>query len=183
MIFFLVCSFCSSVFDVLPLVLNETHINENRNVVPQSRQQRFIFNAGDENSSAAEHKNPDENKKFQSSSIINEARSNMSSSIGPASSTPSPSSTRHHRSISLTSTQTYFKNIQQKQQPDSSPISQVKRTEQNDDKDGNKQSMKTSIIQHSSNVKHGGKKDTFATVRFVDDTSDRHETHIEKTYL
>ena len=44
-----------------------------------------------------------------SSPLMDEVRTNISSSIGPAASTPS---TRHSKPVSLTSTDTFFKNFQ-----------------------------------------------------------------------
>jgi len=105
--------------------------------------------------------------------MINDRKTNISSSIGPAASSPSPSSLRHYKPMSLASTQTYFKTIQQQQQHSSSP---------------NIQNVQT-IIQHdndlpkprTSSMKHGEKKDIIASVRFVG--KDENGRKAEKKYL
>ena len=96
---------------------------------------------------------------------------NIASSIGPASSSSSPTSTRQFKPLSLTSTQAYFKTIQL--QRASSP---------------NSQNVQTIVYpeaglsrSHSSSMKHGDRKDTLATVRFVG--TDENRTAAEETYL
>jgi hypothetical protein len=97
---------------------------------------------------------------------------NISSSIGPATSTPSPSSARHYKPISLSSTQSYFKTIQQ--QRASSPNIQHVQTIIHDDDDDLPRPR-------TSSLRHGEKKDTVATVRFVDANANAKKN--EETYL
>jgi len=149
------------------LVVNENNIN----IIPaspslQQQQQRSLLNIVDENST--------DNQRIQSSPIIDEARSNISSSIGPVASTPSPTSIR--KPVSLTSTKAYFTNIQQYS---SSPILQVKTIIHNDDEYEDKESIKISTRPRTSSLKHGDKRDMIATVRFTDENG----TNIEETYL
>ncbi len=115
--------------------------------------------------------NSNEIKPLPPSPIIDEARTNISSSIGPVISTPSP---RFQKPVSLTSTKAYFHTIQQH---GSSPILQLKTIVHNDDDE-----VKESIPNRprTSSIKHGEKKDTIATVRF---TNDSHNEIIEETYL
>ncbi|CAF2584367.1 unnamed protein product [Rotaria sp. Silwood2] len=161
-------------------VLNETSIDDNIDITPSSQPQPPKLNVADENFLTVEYKSFNEYDDGQSSPIIDEARSNISSSIGPATSTPSPSSTRHYKPVSLTSTQTYFKNIQQN---GSSPILQLKTMKHNDDTYEDKESTTVLASSHSSSIKHGRKKDVITTVRFTDGTSHENETNIEETYL
>ncbi|CAF3427367.1 unnamed protein product [Rotaria sp. Silwood1] len=155
------------------------------NITPSSPSQQPKHNMVDENSLIPEYKNYYDNDNNQSSPIIDEARSNISSSIGPATSTPSPSSTRHYKPVSLTSTQTYFKNVQQQQQQQSgsSPILQLKAMKHDNDGHKDKESISVLTSSHSSSMKHGGKKDVITTVRFIGGTSHENETNIEETYL
>jgi hypothetical protein len=153
------------------LVLDENNIN----VIPATpppTQQRPIFNVVDENSNDHKH--------IPSSPIIDEARTNISSSIGPAASTPSPSSSRNYKPASLTSTTVYFKTIQQQ---NSSPILQAKTIVHNDDEDKDNESITIVTRPRTSSIKHGEKKDIIATVRFSSDTSDENGTNFEETYL
>ncbi|CAF3642548.1 unnamed protein product [Rotaria sordida] len=161
-------------------VLSETNINENINIIPATPPPRSELNMVDENSLTVEYKTfHDHYDDDQSSPIIDEARSNISSSIGPATSTPSPSSTRFYKPVSLTSTQTYFNNIQQQQPSDSSPTLQLKTKKHNDDTEP----TTMSTLPYSSNIKHREKKDATTTVRFNDGKSRGNETNIEETYL
>ncbi|CAF3391144.1 unnamed protein product [Rotaria sp. Silwood1] len=166
-------------------VLNETNIDDNMNITPSSPSRQPKHNMVDENSLIPEYKNYYDNDNNQSSPIIDEARSNISSSIGPATSTPSPSSTRHYKPVSLTSTQTYFKNVQQQQQQQSgsSPILQLKAMKHDNDGHKDKESISVLTSSHSSSMKHGGKKDVITTVRFIGGPSHENETNIEETYL
>jgi hypothetical protein len=102
--------------------------------------------------------------------MINDRKTNISSSIGPAASSPS---LRHYKPMSLASTQTYFKTIQQQQRSSSPNIQNVQ-----------------TIIQHdndlpqprtSSMKQHGEKKDIIASVRFVG--KDENGRKAEETYL
>jgi hypothetical protein len=113
----------------------------------------------------------------QSSPTIDTPRTNISSSIGPAASTPSPSSTRHYKPVSLTSTQTYFQNIQQH---GTSPILQAKKIPNQNE---NKETITILTRPGTSAIKHGEKKDTIATVRFKSDKPDENGTNIQETYL
>ncbi|CAF0744229.1 unnamed protein product [Rotaria sordida] len=161
-------------------VLSETNINENINIIPATPPPLSELNMVDENSLTVEYKTfHDHYDDDQSSPIIDEARSNISSSIGPATSTPSPSSTRFYKPVSLTSTQTYFNNIQQQQPSDSSPTLQLKTKKHNDDTEP----ITMSTLPYSSNIKHREKKDATTTVRFNDGKSHGNETNIEETYL
>jgi hypothetical protein len=151
-LFSLYFAFCS-------LVLNESDTS----LTSSSTQQRIILNEVDENSITTP--------------LIDEARTNISSSIGPATaSTPSPSSAHHSKPTSLTSSQTYLKTIQQ---PNSSPILQAKTIIHDNDNES------TTILTRSrtSSMKHGEKKDIIATVRFKGNTSNENGTSYEETYL
>lgn len=166
------------------LAFVENNTDKNVNIMPASspppsqQQQRSILNVVDENSSKNEYQNRNKSRDVSSSPSIDEARTNISSSIGPATSTPSPSSPRHYKPVSLTSTQTYFKNIQEH---GTSPILQVKRLTHEEYKD--KESITILTRPRTTSMKHGEKKDIIATVRFTDDTSDDNESNIEETYL
>ncbi len=156
------------------LVLVENNTNENVNIIPASppqQQQRPIRNIVDENSPKIEYHNHNKSRDIQSSPLIDEARTNISSSVGPAASTPSPSSTRHYKPVSLKSTQTYFESIQQH---DTSPMLQVKTIKH---KDEDKESITVLTRPRTSSVRHGEKRDTITTVRFMGDTSDDEETY------
>ena len=98
---------------------------------------------------------------------------NISSSIGLATSSPSPSSSRHHKPMSLSSTQTYFKTIQQ--QRASSPNIQNVQTIIRDDDDDDLPRPRT------SSLRHGEKKDIVATVRFAG-TDENGKNH-DETFL
>ena len=100
-----------------------------------------------------------------------ESRSNIASSIGPATSSPSPTSTRQYRPLSLTSTQTYFKTLQQPRA--SSPNSQHVQTIVHPDPD--------LPLSRASSMKHGERKESAATVRFVG--TDENRSKAEETYL
>ena len=169
------------------LVPDENNTHENIHITPASPQQRPILNVVDENSSRIEYQNSNNNnnnKDISSSSSIDEARTNISSSNGPATSTSSPSSPRHYKPVSLTSTQTYFKTIQrQLPQHGSSPILQLRTIIHNDDDYDDKESVTISTRPRTSSMKNGERKDMIATVRFIGDTSDEHGTNIEETYL
>ncbi len=125
----------------------------------------------------------DNNNHIQTSPIIDEIRTNISSSTGPVISTPSPLSTRHYKPVSLTSTKTYFKTIQQN---NSSPILQVKtiiHNNDNDDDDEDHESLTILTRPRTSSIKHGEKKDMIATVRFKGDRKDENGAIIQETYL
>jgi len=103
--------------------------------------------------------------------MINERKTNISSSIGPATSNSSPSSLRHYKPMSLASTQTYFKTIQQRS---SSPNMQNVQTIIHDDDDD-------LPMPRTSSMKHGEKKDIIASVRFMG--KDENGRKVEETYL
>ena len=111
---------------------------------------------------------------------FDENKSNISSSIGPAVSSPSPSSARHYKPISLSSTQTYFNQIQQRQRSSSPNIQNVQtilhRNDDNDDDDDDHV-----VRPRTSSMKHGTKKETIASVRFVG--KDENGKKPEETYL
>lgn len=180
----IICYFAIFVFIIFVfvcfffLVLQESHTDENINLMSTFSQQQNVNNLTDENSSILEYKNVNNGDEFDSPPIIDEARSNISSSIGPAISTPSPSSRRNYKPVSLTSTQTYFKNIQDPRS--SSPVLQLRAMRFNDDKYDDSEPV---TVQNLSSTKHGVKKDTIATVRFQDDISDEKKTVVEETYL
>jgi hypothetical protein len=113
--------------------------------------------------------NSNEIKPIASSPTIDEPRSNISSSIGPIISTPSP---RSQKPVSLTSTKTYFEAIQQH---DSSPVLQVKTATHNADE----RKKSNTNRPRASSFKHGEKKETIGTVRF----SNEKESTVEETYL
>ncbi|UJR23659.1 hypothetical protein I4U23_026643 [Adineta vaga] len=165
------------------IVHTENNTNENINVIPASPQQRRVLNVVDDNLNRIEYENSNNNnnKDIDSSPIIDQARTSISSSIGPATSTPSPSTSRHYKPVSLTSTQTYFKTIQQ--QPGSSPILQVRSVKQKDDEYEKEESLAVISRPRTSSMRHGEKKDTIATVRFLGNTSDENGTYVEETYL
>lgn len=108
--------------------------------------------------------------------VFDETKSNISSSIGPAVSSPSPSSTRHYKPISLSSTQIYFNQIQQRQRSSSPNIQHVQTIiHQNEDDN-------VDVIRpRTSSIKHGTKKETIASVRFVG--KDENGKKPEETYL
>jgi hypothetical protein len=106
--------------------------------------------------------NPESEQNEISSPIIDEVRTNISSSIGPVISTPSP---KFQKPVSLTSTKTYF-------QHNSSPILPVKTTVHHDD-------QSTGNRPRASSIKHGDRKETIATVRFTDENG----SSVEETYL
>ena len=109
---------------------------------------------------------------------FDENKSNISSSIGPAVSTPSPSSARHYKPISLSSTQTYFNQIQQRQRSSSPNIQNVQTIlHQNEDNDDDNDVVRP----RTSSIKHGTKKETVASVRFVG--KDENGKKPEQTYL
>jgi hypothetical protein len=162
------------------IVLTETSTDENMNIIPVSpqQQQQSITSLVNQNLSTFDYKHVNHADDSESSLMIDEARSNISSSIGPAISTPSPSSSRHYKPVSLTSTQTYFKTLHQ--QRGSSPNLQLKPMKFDDD---DNESVTVTTVPHSSSMKHGGKKDMLATVRFRGDKSEDKETNVEETYL
>ena len=107
--------------------------------------------------------------------IFDETKSNISSSIGPAVSSPSPSSARHYKPISLSSTQIYFNQIQQRQRSSSPNIQNVQTViHQNDEDD-------EVVRPRTSSIKHGTKRETVASVRFVG--NDENGKKPEETYL
>lgn len=166
----IICLFCISLFFAfISIVLNENDIN----IIPPSpspSQQRSTHLLVDENS----NNNNNHNKSLQSPPIIDEARSNISSSIGPATSTPSPTSTRHYKPVSLTSTKTYFKTLQENS---SSPILQAKRIVHHHHEDDDSLTILT-----PPRIS-GEKRDIIATVRFSNDRKDENGTTYEETYL
>lgn len=108
--------------------------------------------------------------------VFDETKSNISSSIGPAVSSPSPSSARHYKPISLSSTQIYFNQIQQRQRSSSPNIQNVQTViYQNDDDDDDV------VRPRTSSIKHGPRKETVASVRFVG--KDENGKKPEETYL
>lgn len=155
---------------------------------PTSQQYKSILDVLDENSPTIEFirststntslstEQQNETKPFDDNDdvttpMIGETQTNISSSIGTAMSSTSPSSTRHYKPMSLTSTQTYFKAIQQ--QRSSSPNIQNVQTIVLDD----------NVLPRSrtSSMKHGGKKETITSVRFVG--KDENGKKPEETYL
>ena len=155
---------------------------------PTSHRHRSILDVLDENSPTTEfirsasntislsgeqlNASPISHEKSDGSiSTLPETRSNIASSIGPATSSPSPTSTRQYRPLSLTSTQAYFKTIQQPRA--SSPNSQHVQTIIHPDAD--------LPLSRTSSMKHGEKRETVATVRFVG--TDENRSKAEETYL
>ena len=104
----------------------------------------------------------------------NERPNNIILSMGStvAASSPSPTSRRQYRPLSLTSTQTYFKTIQQQQRA-SSPNSQHVQTVLHYESD--------TPLSRTSSLKHGERRETVATVRFVG--TDENRTNVEETFL
>jgi len=94
-----------------------------------------------------------------------------SASTGVTSS-PSPTSRRQYRPLSLTSTQTYFKTLQQQPRA-SSPNSQHVQTVLHYESD--------TPMSRTSSMKRGERRETVATVRFVG--TDENRTNTEETYL
>lgn len=157
--------------------------NENRNTAPTLSQQRPILNVVDRNSSQNEYLNLNNNNNEDipsSPPFIDQARTSISSSIGPVASTPS--SPRHYKPVLLASTQTYFKTIQQY---GSSPVLQVKTVIHNDDDEHKEKELL--VIPPSrprtSSMKQGERRDVIATVRFIGHASSENGTNIEETYL
>jgi hypothetical protein len=99
-------------------------------------------------------------------------KTNISSSIGPATSSQSPSSAHHYKPMSLASTQTYFKTIQQQQRSSSPNIQNVQTIILNDN---------DLPRPRTSSLKHGEKKDTITAVRFIGKDENGRET--KETYL
>jgi hypothetical protein len=106
-----------------------------------------------------------------SSTNIAGSKTSIASSIGAAPSSPSSTCSRQYKPLSLTSTKTYFNTIQQ--QRASSPNSQRVQTILHDDCD--------LPLSRASSMKHGDRKETIATVRFVGTNENRHKA--EETYL
>lgn len=119
-------------------------------------------------------RNASDDNQDVTSPLITEMKTYISSSIGLAGSSTSPSSMRHYRPLSLASTQTYFKTIQQQPRV-SSPNMQHVRTilhhDMNDD----------SAEQHTSSIRHGEKKEIMTTVRFVG--TDQNGDNAKETFL
>ena len=108
--------------------------------------------------------------------MFEETKTNISSSIGPAVSTPSPSSSRHYQPMSLTSTQTYFNTLQQPKRTSSPNIQQVQTIIHNDDDDD-----VVVARPRTSSMKRGDKKETTTSVRFVG--KDENGRKAEETFL
>ena len=87
-------------------------------------------------------------------------------------------STRHYKPVSLTSTQTYFQNIQQ---TGSSPVLQAKTIKHPNNE--NNETITILARPGTSTMKHGEKRNMIATVRFQSDKSNENGTNIEETYL
>jgi len=98
--------------------------------------------------------------------MIDKTKINISST-----SISSPSSSRHCKPMSLTSTQAYFKTIQKQQRSSSPNIQNVQTIVYSDDLPRPR----------TSSMKHGEKKDTLASVRFVG--KDENGRKSEETYL
>jgi hypothetical protein len=130
----------------------------------------FIRSTSTNTSLSIEHQTED-----VTSSMLDDSKTNISSSIGPATSSVSPSTIRHYKPKSLSSTETYFKSIQQHA---SSPnIQNVQTIIHNDDDDDDDLPRP-----RTSSMKHGGeKKETIATVRFMG--TDENGTNAAETYL
>ncbi|CAF4557801.1 unnamed protein product [Rotaria sp. Silwood1] len=160
-------------------------------IPPTIHQNKSIFDIIDENSPTKEYLRSNSRKTSSSSEqqnektslddnqdvtspLINEIKTNISSSIGLAASSPSPSSIRHYKPMSLTSTQTYFKTIQQQQRVSSPNIQNVQTIIHNEINND-------SIRPRTSSMKHGEKKEVIATVRFMG--TDQNGTNIKETYL
>lgn len=111
------------------------------------------------------------------SPMLNDKKTNVSSTIGLIQSSSSPSSTRNYKPMSLTSTQTYFKTIQEKQRLSSPNIQNVQTIICNDKDDENDHASQLG----TSNVKYGEKKDTIAAVRFIG--TNKNGTNAKETYL
>jgi hypothetical protein len=107
-----------------------------------------------------------------------EIKSNISSSIGPATSGVSPSSTRHFKPLSLTSTQAYFKTIQRQERSSSPNIQHVQTIIHDDDKNDDDDEHQ----KRTSSMKHGGeRKEIITSVRFMG--NDENGRKLEETYL
>ena len=143
--------------------------NQNLLIFPRNFHLILVPNPEAEESSILDE-NSNEIKPISSSPTIDEPRSNISSSIGPIISTPSP---RFQKPVSLTSTKTYFDPIQQQ---DSPPILQVKTPEHNGDQ---RKESSSSHRPRASSLRHGDKKETIGTVRFTNES----ESTVEETYL
>ena len=106
-----------------------------------------------------------------------EGKSNISSLIGPAISGAgaSPTTTRHFKPLSLTSTQAYFKTIQRQQRSSSPNIQHVQTIIHDDDKDDEHRTR-------TSSMKHGGeRKEILTSVRFMG--KDENGRKLEETFL
>ncbi|CAF2893613.1 unnamed protein product [Rotaria sp. Silwood2] len=160
-------------------------------IPPTSHQNKSIFDILDENTPTTEYLHSTSRKTSSSSEqqnekkslddnqdvtspMISERKTNISSSIGLAASSPSPSSIRHYKPMSLTSTQTYFKTIQQQQRVSSPNIQNVQTIIHDDINDD-------SIRPRTSSMRHGERKDIIATVRFMG--TDQNGTKVKETYL
>jgi len=130
----------------------------------------FIRSTSTNTSLSIEHQTED-----VTSSMLDDSKTNISSSIGPATSSVSPSITRHYKPKSLSSTETYFKSIQQQQHASSPNIQNVQTIIHNDD-DEDLPRPRTSSMKHA-----GEKKETIATVRFMG--TDENGTNAAETYL
>ena len=98
-------------------------------------------------------------------------KTSSGSLIGSASLSPSPTSRREYKPISLASTQAYFETLQR--QRASSPNSQQVQTILHHDPN--------MPLLRTSSMKHGDKTNVLATVRFVG--TDENRTNVRETYL
>ncbi|CAF1049157.1 unnamed protein product [Adineta ricciae] len=147
---------------------------------PTSHRHKSILDVLDENSPTTDFIRSNSNNASISgeqqnaddiNSMNDSRKSNISSSIGPATSSASPSSPRHYKPKSLTSTQTYFSTIQQRA---SSPNMQHVRTIVHQSETDLPQSR-------TSSMKHSDKKEMFTTVRFV--CNNENQDNATETYL
>ncbi|CAF4079395.1 unnamed protein product [Rotaria magnacalcarata] len=144
--------------------------------LPTDKFLRSIDRKTSSSSSSEQHherKTSDDNQDV-TTPLIDEMKTYISSSIDLAGSSSSPSSTRHYKPMLLTSTQTYFKTIQQQQRVSSPNIQNVQTIlyhVANDD----------SIEPHTSSMRHGEKKDMITTVRFLG--TDQNGTDVKETFL
>lgn len=128
----------------------------------------FIRSSSNNTSISADQQNADD-----LNSMNDSRKSNISSSIGPATSSTSPSSPRHYKPKSLTSTQTYFSTIQQQQRASSPNMQHVQTIVHQGETD--------SPQSRTSSMKHSDKKEMFTTVRFV--CNNENQDNGTETYL
>lgn len=116
----------------------------------------------------------DENSNISISPSIDQARSNISSSIGPIISTPS-SSPRLRKPVSLESPRHHFKDIQQQGK---SPQLQTRKVH-----DENQDTITVLSVPRKPTIRQVEQKDVFVTIKPTNGERDETGTTIEETYL